>query len=401
MSGALPLSGIRVLDLTRVFAGPVAGRVLVDLGADVVKVEPPEGDITRDWGNRVAGISTYFSQQNAGKRNVSVDLNVEGGPETVAELAAVADIVIENFRPGVLAKFGLDWPALSARNPRLIMASISGFGQDGPESQRAAFASVVHAETGVVDQDVDGTPQDVGFGAADVISGLHSVIGLLAALRVRDAEGHGQHLDIGMVDAMVFSSDEIIKSIDGRPHESKRGEVWQTASGPVMLAGGLRWIWRQMSRAHGLVDPTPSDGALEDKLQSRREIVTTYLTGLPSRDAVVAALDGAGLAWGELRKERSVFETPTIAHRGSVATVDDRAGGVREVVRSPYRMSVTDIAEPGSAAHRGEHNHQVLSQWLDSDAASVDRLMADGVLVEDKWAHDLRSNGLRTGGQGR
>ncbi len=143
-----PLSGVRVLDMSRVFAGPVAGRAFADLGADVVKIEPPDGDITRLWGHKIAGLSTYFTQQNCGKRNVCIDLQDAEGRELVARLADEADVVLENFRPGVMARFGLDWPTLSARNPELIMLSISGFGQEGPESQRAAYASVTTPRRG-------------------------------------------------------------------------------------------------------------------------------------------------------------------------------------------------------------------------------------------------------------
>ena len=386
MSGGRPLSGVRVLDLTRVFAGPVAGRVLVDLGAEVVKVEPPEGDVTRLWGRKTAGISTYFTQQNCGKQTVCVDLTAPGGPELVAELADAADIVIENFRPGVLSRYGLAWEDLSERNPALIMLSICGFGQEGPESQRAAYAAVIHAETGVVDQEAPGMPQDVGFGSADVISGMHGVIAVLAALRVRDATGVGQYIDLAMVDAMVFSSDQIMTSLDRAPAESKRGEVWETASGLMMLPGGLRWVWHQMSSVHGLVDPSPEGAELDEKLVNRRRTVTEFLCGLAGRDEVIRALDDAGLAWGELREHGEVLDTPTIAHRGTVVAIDDRAGGTRDVIRSPYRMSETDTSVVGPAGHLGEHNSAVLGSWLDKDGDDVEALTAAGVLVQDDWA---------------
>ena len=264
--GVRPLAGIRVLDLSRVFAGPVAGRVLDDLGAEVVKVEPPEGDVTRNWGRRTAGLSTYYVQQNVGKHNISVDLRAPGGPELVRELAGAADIVLENFRPGVLAKFGLDWAALSAANERLIMLSISGFGQDSPESQRAAYAAIIHGEAGLVppaDDYDEQPPTDVTFSAADVLSGMHGVIGVMAALRVRDETGFGQHIDLAMMDAMAFSSDQIVSCLDGGRGEPRGGSVWKTANGQMMLTGSLRWIWHCMSNTHGLVDPTPKDGPLE------------------------------------------------------------------------------------------------------------------------------------------
>ncbi len=384
-SRPLPLAGVRVLDLSRVFAGPVAGRVLSDLGAEVVKVEPPEGDVTRRWGRKTGGVSTYFLQQNCGKENVCVDLHAEGGAALVAELAARADVVIENFRPGVMSRFGLDWAALSADHPELIMLSISGFGQVGPESNRAAYAGVIHAETGLVDQEQPGWPVDLSFSAADVLSGMHGVVAILAALRLRDATGVGQHIDLAMTDAMVFSNDKVIDSLDGRHGERMNGEVWQTAAGKVTLVGGLRWIWHQLSNVHGLVDPSPPDADLETKLASRRRIATEFLCSLPDRDAVLAALDQANLAWGELRDLHSVLESPTIVHRETVTRVDDRAGGTREVVRSPYRFSAA-ATEVGIPAHRGEHNRDVLGRWLGLGPDSIARLTDDGVVLTDEWA---------------
>ena len=295
-----PLEGIRVLDLTRVFAGPIAGRTLSDLGADVVKIESPEGDVSRLWGRRTVGLSTYFTQQNCGKRNVCVDLNAADGPELVARLAEEADIIIENFRPGVMAKFGLDWPALTDRNPRLIMLSISGFGQDGPESQRAAYASIIHAESGVLAPAVGGEmPLDIDAGVADALSGMHGVVAVLVALRTRDTTGTGQHIDIAMIDAMTFSADTIVNVLDdGRGPEAINGTVWPTVDGPKIIAGGLRWTWHQLSTTAGLSDPTPKEAPIPQKAASRRKIITDFLCGLPDRAAVIAAFETANLALG-------------------------------------------------------------------------------------------------------
>lgn len=382
-STARPLDGVRVLDLTRVFAGPIAGRTLSDLGADVVKVEPPDGDVTRLWGHKTAGLSTYFTQQNCGKRNVCVDLNHPDGPELVARLADEADIVLENFRPGVMKRFGLDWEALSARKPSLIMLSISGFGQEGPESQRAAYASIVHAEAGILPAPIgDEMPPDLELSAADVLSGMHGVIGVLAALRTRDATGVGQHIDMAMIDAMTFSADIIMNSLDGRRRsESINGEVWPTSDGPKMLTGGLRWIWHQLSATSGLVDPTPSDADLADKVASRRRIIIEFLCSRPDRAAVIDVFDRANLAWADVRDCGEVLESPTLVHRNTVVDVDDRLGGTRKVVRNPYRMTATDFSDIGVAAHRGEHNADVLDEWLGiSDVESL------GALGADEWA---------------
>ncbi|MDX2379019.1 MAG: CaiB/BaiF CoA-transferase family protein [Acidimicrobiia bacterium] len=385
-----PLHGLRILDLSRVFAGPVAGRAFSDLGADVVKVEPPDGDITRMWGRKVAGLSTYFTQQNCGKRNVCIDLQQEEGRELVTRLADEADVLLENFRPGVMARFGLDWATLSARNPKLIMLSISGFGQDGPESQRAAYASVIHAESGLVEPREDGpVPLDIDLtvSAADVLSGMHGVIAVMAALRVRDTTGIGQFVDMAMMDAMTFSSDIIVMSLDGyRASASVKGEVWPTAAGQMMITGGLRWIWHQLSTTHGLHDPTPKDAEITDKIASRTAIITDYLCALPDRESVIDALEEANLAWAELRRGRDVIESPTLQARGSVVEIDDRAGGTREVIGSPYRMSVSDTSDPGVAAHRGEHNHEVLAEWLGCERSEVESLAARDVLQTDEWA---------------
>ena len=376
-----------MLDLSRVFAGPIAGRTLSDLGADVVKVEPPDGDVTRLWGRKTAGLSTYFTQQNCGKRNVCIDLGAAGGPELVARLAERADVLIENFRPGVMARFGLDWRSLSARNPALIMLSISGFGQDGPESQRAAYASIIHAEAGILPPAVgDELPLDLDLSAADVLSGMHGVIAVLAALRARDAGGAGQHIDMAMMDAMTYSADIIINALDGaRGKEAINGEVWRTADGPKMVPGGLRWIWHQMSTTAGLDDPTPADADTSEKIASRRRIITEYLCGLPDRAAVIAALDRANLAWADVRDCGEVLASPTLRHRNTVVDIDDRAGGTRRVIRSPYRMSTIDFSDPGVAAFRGEHNAEVLDEWLGIAAEGI------GSLGTDEWADQQRA----------
>ena len=379
MAGPRPLDGIRVLDLTRVFAGPIAGRTLSDLGADVVKVEPPDGDVTRLWGKKAAGLSTYFTQQNCGKRNVSIDLAADGGAELVAQLADQADVVIENFRPGVMARYGLDWASLSARNPKLVMLSISGFGQEGPESQRAAYASIIHAESGILPPPVgDEMPLDLDLSAADVLSGLHGVIGILAALRTRDATGTGQYIDMAMMDAMTFSADIIVNVLDEkRRGESINGEVWPTADGPKMITGGLRWIWHQLSNSAGLVDPTPADSDIAVKIASRRHLIVEYMCGLVDRAAVIAALDSANLAWADVRECGEVLESPTLVHRQTVVDIDDRAGGTRKVIRNPYRMSSTDFSDIGVAAFRGEHNVEVLEEWLGVAAEGFDSLGTD------------------------
>lgn len=382
-----PLAGLRVLDLSRVFAGPVAGRILSDLGADVVKVEPPDGDVSRNWGRKIAGLSTYFVQQNVGKRNICVDLNHPDGVAIVQELATKADIVIENFRPGVLASFGLDWAGLSVINPRLLMLSISGFGQEGPESRRAAYASIAHAEMGLIARgpELDGAGMhDVTFSAADVTSGLHGVIGILAALRSRDATGVGQHLDIAMVDAIGFSDDAIIFNLDDRKAVASNGEVWDAVDGPIVLAGGFRWVWSRVNGILGLVDPAPPDCDLETKIERRHQATTDYFCGFPDRAALCAALDRANLAWGVVKSRAEIFDSPTIKLRNSVVEVDNREGGTRPIFQSPYRFSTLGSGVHGSPRHRGEDNAGVLIDWLGSSQSDAENRANSAAMLTDR-----------------
>ena len=370
-----PLAGLRVLDLSRVLAGPFVGRILADLGAEVVKVEPPEGDLTRTFGHEIAGISGYFTQQNAGKRNVCVDLTARGGPELVADLAAAADIVVENFRPGVLARFGLDYAALSARNRRLIMLSISGFGQGGPESQRAAYASVLHAESGLIARQSafsDQPPTDPAQGFADTYSGLHGLVGLLTALYHRERTGEGQHIDIAMIDAMCFTDDYGHAMLDGMEPDNVGGVLWDTPTGPILLAGGdLKLVWRQLIRVHAMAEPTPAGPALQDKIDARQAAAQSWFDSFTDRAALYAALDAANLAWGDVKRSGEVYDSPTLAARRTLVSVDDRAGSTRRVMRAPQRFSTLATEVAGPAAHRGEHNAEVLADWLGRDPAEV------------------------------
>ena len=383
-----PLAGLRVIDMSRVLAGPFVGRLLADLGAEVVKIEPPEGDVTRKWGAQVADLSGYYTQQNVGKRNLCVDLRADGGPALVERLAAQADILVENFRPGVMARFGLDWPRLQKINPRLLMVSISGFGQDGPEAQRPSYASVIHAECGLMVRQAfgDGTrATDPRVSIADTNVALHGLVGLLAALHMRERTGRGQHLDVAMVDATMATDDYTHMALDRVPlPHGIVNEVWDVQGGQLVIAGDFRHVWKLLVEHHGLKDPTPPGAQLAEKIRCRHEAVGAFLLSFEDSAAARAALDEAGLATGRLQTTEQGLESPTLAHRHAIAEVDDRQGGKRRVIQSPYRFS---DAESGAAlrgaTYRGEDNTAVLSDWLDMSAADVDALEASKVLLRD------------------
>jgi CoA:oxalate CoA-transferase len=380
-----PLEGIRVLDLSRVLAGPFAGRMLADLGADVVKVEPPEGDITRWFGIRRGAETGYYVQQNAGKRGVCVDLQRPGGPELVRRLAAAADVVVENFRPGVLAGFGLDWAALSADHPELVMLSITGFGQEGPEAGRPAYAGVLHAEMGLLDRQAATTGhrvEEIQLSIADTNAGLHGLVAVLAALRVRDATGLGDHIDLAMVDAMLVTDDYVYWALDdGRPAPRGSGEVWPAAEGPVILIGDFKVVWKFIHENCDLADPTPPGADLPTKIAARRGAVGHWLAAFPDHGSLGAALDHAGLAWGAVRPTAEAVRSPTVAHRASVRAVPDGRGDTWRVVDSPYRFARSTAGVAGPAPRQGEHNAEVLTSWLELDRGTQDELVAAGVLL--------------------
>lgn len=381
-----PLDGLRVLDLSRVVSGPFAGRMLSDLGADVVKVEPPDGDITRIWGEKRHGLSGFYTQQNAGKRNVSVDLRAPRGPEVVLALAAVADVMIENFRPGVLGRFGLGWDRLREVNPGLVLLSISGFGQTGPETGRQAYASVLHAESGLIARQADfdrDQPSDPILSIADYDAGLHGLVGILAALHLRHRTGTGQHVDISMIDAMLASDDYAHHALDGSPTVRLGGDVWEAPGGPILVSGALQNTWRVISTLFGVKDPTPPGADLDTKVALRRHAVATWFRSFATRAELVAALEKGDLAWADVRQAEEAFEQPTVVAHGTAAPVDDRGGGTRRVVQSPYRFSAATSGVRGGAPRRGEHNAEVLQEWLGWSVDRVEELAASGALAAE------------------
>ena len=357
--------------------------MLSDMGAEVVKLEPPEGDVTRGWGRMRSGISGYYTQQNSGKRSVCVDLEAKGSTPLVRRLASQADVVIENFRPGVMARHGLAWSDLSADNARLIMLSISGFGQEGPESHRPAYASVLHAESGLVARQAEQdrvSASDPVLSIADMNAGLHGLVAILSALYMRERTGQGQHIDIAMLDTMLITDDYSNFALDEIPLIRGGGEVWEAPGGPIMITGDFRVIWKLLTRHHGVIDPTPPGADLEEKIRCRREAVANFLLGFPDRPALIDALDAVNLAWGDIRSNEDAFRSPTAQARATVAQVDDRGGSQRPIVESPYRFSNARSQVAGGPAYRGEHNAEVLENWLGASPEEISELQKEGIL---------------------
>ena len=382
-----PLAGLKVLDFSRVLAGPFAGRMLSDLGADVVKVEPPDGDLTRRWGKVIGGVPGYYHQQNAGKRNICIDLRAPGATALVLDLVRHADILIENYRPDVMPRLGLGYEQLNAVNPRLIMLSISGFGHNGPESRRGAFAAIIHAEAGLLARTArrsGGPALDLPVSAADTNAGLHGLVGVLSAVIMRERTGQGQHIDIAMIDAMAVTDDQNLYEMDDSEDTMDMpGEVWETGPGAILASADFRFLWRRLTGALGYADPSDASMPLDVKIATRRAAMADFMRGLADWDAVEAAMTKMNIAWGRVRAGAALREQPTIKHRGSIAEVDDRAGGTRPIPQSPYRFSAAKSEVRGGAPHRGEHNQLVLGEWLGMAPSAIEALVENRVLSSD------------------
>ncbi len=390
-----PLDGIRVVDLSRVLSGPSCGKALADLGADVIKVEPPEGDLTRTARPRVGGLPVYFAQQNCGKRCVSVDLRLEAGRALVAALAAASDVVLENFRPGVVDRLGLGYTAVQARNPKIVYCSITGYGQDGPMARRRAYAPVMHAELGLMEfaaRRLATDPRAEAVSHADLYSGLQATIGILAALVQRDATGVGQHIDVAMAEVMLQATEWTAVELAGGTGDLLH--IFGSFNAPVLRLGDGTVV-------HVPGDPVSSfpawcdamdrpDLAAAERFATREArhanrsemmaVLQQFATTFDSFDEFEAVLGTAKLAVGEMRPVTDVNTAAWAKEREALVDVGHDGAPLR-LPRSPFRFSAASAGTAGRPAWQGEHNREILREVLQLSDAEVDRLEADAVLV--------------------
>jgi crotonobetainyl-CoA:carnitine CoA-transferase CaiB-like acyl-CoA transferase len=381
-----PLEGLKVLELARILAGPWAGQTLADLGADVVKVESPEGDDTRTWGppfvQAVDGgdlSAAYFHACNRGKRSIVADFTTEGGRALVRKLAASADVVIENFKVGGLAKYGLDHESLKAANPRLIYASITGFGQDGPYANRAGYDFLIQGMGGAmsITGDPDGQPTKTGFAMADIFSGLYATIGILAALRRRDETGEGARIDCALMDSQVsvlanqalnfLVSGNAPKRL-GNAHPSiVPYEVFPVADGHIIIAVGNDGQYRRLCEVLGKPElGTDADYATNPARVENRVSLIARLSALTmdwARDDLLAGLERAGVPAGPINSIADVFDDAQVQHRGMRLELlsDAAADGSIPGVRTPLVIDGVPAAHPRPSPRTGEHQAEVLA----------------------------------------
>ncbi len=397
---ARPLTGVRVLDLSRVLSGPHCTRMLADMGAEVIKIEPPAGDLTRFATPRRHGLSSYFVQQNVGKRNLSIDLTVPEGAEILLGLIEHADVLVENYRPGVMARLGLDADAALARNPRMVYASISGYGQTGPWVHRRAYAPVVEAEAGIIASQGNARGGELAkdpHSHADVYTSLEAASAILAALYQREHTGEGQWIDVSMAETMLYVNEHLHDALwdgDDDPQwirSFRPGDylVLTVANGESLVVSGhpaergtFDFFIAAMGRPDLADDPRFADVAARlANFDALREIIIDFAATVPDADAFEERFSQHQLAVGRVRQPGELTETDWAHDRDAVVGVDDRGGGTIRVPNSPWRFgSSPDVGVTGIPRYRGEDNRALLAELLGYDDDRLDALERAGVL---------------------
>ncbi|WP_025546763.1 CaiB/BaiF CoA transferase family protein [Sphingobium fuliginis] len=359
-----PLAGLRVIELARILAGPWAGQVLADLGAEVVKIESPAGDDTRRWGPPFVadgGDAAYFHSANRGKSSRVIDFSTPAGRDEVRDLVRDADVVIENFKVGTLARYGLEHASLAAINPRVITCSITGFGQDGPYAERAGYDFVVQGLSGIMDLtgEPGGPPQKIGVAYADILTGLYAVIAIQAALAERERSGLGQHIDMALLDVMVgtlanqamnFLTSGIAPRRLGNAHPNiVPYEAFPTSDGWMILAVGND---EQFRRFCGIVqlDVEPGWASNAGRIADRERVsaVVSERTKRWARDELLGRLDAAGVPAGPINTVAQAFADPQVRYRGMELALSDNGGETVAGVRLPIRFSRSPLARPSA-----------------------------------------------------
>ena len=372
-----PLAGIKVVELARILAGPWAGQVLADLGAEVIKVESPEGDDTRRWGPPFVGDdAAYFHATNRGKRSVVADFATEKGRASVLELVRDADVLIENFKLGGLAKYGLDYETLHAANPRLVYCSITGFGHDGPYAARAGYDFIVQGMSGIMDLtgDPQGAPQKIGVAYADILTGLYAVIAIQAALRQREVTGRGQHIDMALMDVMTGTlANQAMNYLVSGKNPKRLGnahpniapyEAFPVADGWIIVAVGND---AQFLRLCEVIDIPHEEkwstnaGRVRDRVALSQAI--SAQTGDWEKAALLAALEEQGIPAGPINTVAEALADPQIVARGMVLDLGEGLKGLR----TPIRFSDAELALGKKSPKLGENPPRAGEESGDSE----------------------------------
>jgi crotonobetainyl-CoA:carnitine CoA-transferase CaiB-like acyl-CoA transferase len=381
-----PLKGVRVVELARILAGPWAGQLLADLGADVIKVESPEGgDDTRKWGPPFVMShdgenlsAAYFHSCNRGKRSIAIDFSTPEGAETVRRLVATADVLIENFKLGGLKKYGLDYESLRKINPKLIYCSITGFGQTGPYAPRAGYDFIIQGMAGMmsITGEAGREPQKAGVAISDIFTGLYSVIAIQAALRHAEQTGEGQQIDMALFDTQIsaLGNQNLNYLVSGKPPVQMGNahmniapyEVLPVRDGHIILAVGNDGQFAKFCAAVGLDDlPKNPDFATNPaRVANRvklRELIIEALKPL-DRDQLLAKLEAASVPASPINNIGQTFADPQTIARGMRLDLDDGHGNLLPSVRAPMVMSGTPLVYERPSPRLGEHTEEILAE---------------------------------------
>ncbi len=397
-----------MLDLSRVLAGPWCTQILGDFGADVLKIElPGRGDDTRAWGPPFVaspddpdalGESAYYLSANRNKRSVAIDLAHPEGRAMILRLAAEADIVVENFKVGGLAKYGLDYPALAAINPRLVYCSITGFGQTGPYADRAGYDFVAQAMGGFmsITGEADGPPLRAGVASCDLATGMYAAVSIMMALRHAEATGIGQHIDVALLDTQVaMLANQSLNWLAGGVTPRRMGNrhptivpytTFDAADGTIVIAVGNDGQFRSLCAELGVVElgTDPRFATSHARVANRDAIEGEIqaLVGVLDGGALIERLTARGVPAGPVNSIPQVFADPVIAARGTVYNFERDDGVTIPSVAFPAKLSATPADYRAPPPFLGQHTREALHDWLALDTAALDHLVAAGVIAQ-------------------
>jgi crotonobetainyl-CoA:carnitine CoA-transferase CaiB-like acyl-CoA transferase len=397
----MPLEDVVVLDLSHALAGPHCSTMLADYGATVVKLESPDGgDISRAWGAAAGGggaESAYFVSLHRNKRGLSINLKSPEGKELFLKVIEKADVMIENFRPGALEKLGLGYAAVSARNPGIIYASISGFGQDGPYRERAAMDLILQAESGMISitGEEGGSGVRCGTSIADMTAGMYAAFGIMLALRVKDKTGQGQRIDMSMMEGQLGLLNTMIASYGvEREMPAPMGTAYKallpyqtlrTKTGDLAIAVGSEKLWKVFCPAIGRPDLLTDERFIGNRLRvtNRTALIDIVQTALLTRsyEEWEQIFLKAGIPVGAVNNIGQVVDHPQVAARESLITMDHPRSGKVLMANVPVRLSKTPGSVRTPAPALGEHTGEILQELLGLSGAEVARLAAAGVVV--------------------
>jgi crotonobetainyl-CoA:carnitine CoA-transferase CaiB-like acyl-CoA transferase len=402
-----PLAGVRVLDLSRILAAPLATQLLGDLGAEVIKVERPGvGDDARQYGPPFFGdpednLSGFYLSANRNKRSITVDHSQPEGAELIAELAEKSDVLVENYRSGVLAKYGLDHHRLRARNPRLVYCSVTGFGQDGPYAQRAGYDGVFQAMSGMMsvsgipDGEPGAGPMKVGVSMVDILTGLYATSAILAALHHRDTvSGTGQFIDLALMDCGVASLSHYVQNylVSGvaAPRRGNGGfggipsQAFMCADAEIFVVASTARQWAGLTTALGRpeLNSDPRFASVSARIANRDLVLTTLNHIFAQRDTAywIDRLEDQDVPVSPVNTMDGVFANPQVQHRQMRRTVETPDGRTVDLLGNPIRFSDTSLDSYAAPPRLGEHTHDILKSVLDKSDADIEKLHATSAI---------------------